>query len=686
MKFCSCLLLMGAVATFAGPLAVQSTAEESLKIGVAEADITPPEGFPMAGYYHERLATGIRDPLKAKAIVFRDGERAAAWVVADLTGISRDLCIEVRRQAAAKTGIPTEHIVVSATHSHTAPDYSRHLYDYLAQPAAKSGEQSYPAKLIGAIVQAIEQANAAAQPASIAAGSARQEKPVSFNRRFVMKDGSVRTWQRLDNPEVVRAAGPIDPEIGLVAIRSAESDKPLGVVSSFALHLDTVGGTLWSGDYPYFVEQALRKQLGPELVSLFGAGTCGDINHSDPVAKERNTTEVIGNALAATIVPALGELKAVENPQFQVRTTTVKLPLEAVTDEQLVRAEQLIPVAKAGGKVEFFDLVPAYKAVMLDHFQHKPPLIKSTDYISWGLSHAWAGVGPALPVEVTTMTLGDDVAIVFLPGEVFVDLGLAIKRGSPYPTTLVVELSNCVETIYIPTRGAYAGGGYEVANSAVQPGSGEMLVEAALRLLRESATQDDAAVWSLDRLDSIGGQRPTVAGAPQIVETEAGKALAFDGVDDALFLDANPLAGLEQFSVEVVFQPRANGPKEQRFLHFQETGSESRLLFETRLTGDGRWFLDTFLKTPTGDHTLFAEKSLHPIGPWYHAAVVMDGKSMRHYVNGIEELQTDVDFQPQTAGQTSIGVRLNKVFWYAGAIRQIKIWPRALAASELQKP
>src|SRR5687768_4046052 len=105
MKLCSCLLLMGAVATFAGALAMRSSAEESLKIGVAEADITPPEGFPMAGYYHERLATGIRDPLKAKAIVFRDGERAAAWVVADLTGISRDLCVEVRRQAAAKTGI-----------------------------------------------------------------------------------------------------------------------------------------------------------------------------------------------------------------------------------------------------------------------------------------------------------------------------------------------------------------------------------------------------------------------------------------------------------------------------------------------------------------------------------------------------------------------------------------------------
>jgi hypothetical protein len=90
-------------------------------------------------------------------------------------------------------------------------------------------------------------------------------------------------------------------------------------------------------------------------------------------------------------------------------------------------------------------------------------------------------------VEVTVMTLGKDVAIVCLPGEVFVELGLAIKQGSPFRNTLIIELSNCVETIYIPTRAAHAGGSYEVTNSAVQAGSGEMLVEAALGLLKEAA-------------------------------------------------------------------------------------------------------------------------------------------------------------------------------------------------------
>jgi hypothetical protein len=162
--------------------------------------------------------------------------------------------------------------------------------------------------------------------------------------------------------------------------------------------------------------------------------------------------------------------------------------LQEVSDEQLARARPLLLDARAGKKVDFYDLVTAYKSIMLDQLRNKTPAVKSPDFINWGLSHTWAGIGDHLPVEVHAICLGKDVAIVCLPGEIFVELGLAIKRASPFRTTLVVELCNCVETLYVPTRAAYAGGGYEVTNSALQPGSGEMLVEAAIRLLRDAAT------------------------------------------------------------------------------------------------------------------------------------------------------------------------------------------------------
>lgn len=192
--------------------------------------------------------------------------------------------------------------------------------------------------------------------------------------------------------------------------------------------------------------------------------------------------------------------------------------------------------------------------------------------------------------------------------------------------------------------------------------------------------------WRLNQLERIGGHPTQIVGSPKLIAGES-TGIHFNGTSDGLFLDMNPLQELDQFTVEVVFRPTSGGPKEQRFLHFQEVGSERRLLFETRLTADGQWFLDTFLKTNEGNHTLFADRSSHPIGPWYAAAVVVDGQSMRHYVNGVLELSMPIDFKkPFGPGQTSLGVRINKVSWYQGAIRQIRITPSPLAPAELLRP
>jgi hypothetical protein len=477
------VLLAGCIVT-----TTAARGESLLRIGAAESEITPPAGYPMAGYYHERLATGVRDPLKAKAMVLLGDQAQAAIVACDLTGIAVDLSSEVRRRAAEKTGIPAENIIVSATHSHTAPDYSKNLYEHLGAPAAAGDErQAYAGRLIDHIVETIVKAHASARPVVVHAGSVMQETPVSFNRRFVMRDGSVQTWQSLTNPAVVRSAGPIDPQIGMVTVRDAESEKPLCVFSNFALHLDTVGGTQWSADYPFYIEHAVRKSLGPDVVSLFGLGCCGDINHVDPSRSERNKTDVIGNSLGETISKSLSQLSPIEKPALQARSAVVRLPLRAVSEGDVKRAAELLSAVQNGVKADFFDQVTAYRNIVLDQLRHKPPHVSTADQISWGLTRTWQGVGETLPVEVHVVTIGQDAALVFLPGEVFVELGLAIKQASPYPTTMVVELSQCVETVYIPTRAAYAGGSYEVTNSNLQPGDGEMLVEAALGLLRETA-------------------------------------------------------------------------------------------------------------------------------------------------------------------------------------------------------
>ncbi|MBY0503951.1 MAG: LamG domain-containing protein [Bryobacteraceae bacterium] len=188
-------------------------------------------------------------------------------------------------------------------------------------------------------------------------------------------------------------------------------------------------------------------------------------------------------------------------------------------------------------------------------------------------------------------------------------------------------------------------------------------------------------VWVFDRLDKLGGHTVTVEGHPKIVKTPIGKAMEFNGVDDALFLDVHPLAGAKEFTWEVIFSPAADGKAEQRFFHFQETGSPNRLLMETRLA-NGQWSLDSFAQSAAGSRALLDRAKQHAAGAWYHVATVFDGRELRNYVNGMRQGEGDLKFTPHSAGKTSVGVRINKVDYFKGKIRMARMTPRALLPTE----
>src|SRR5262249_10926348 len=161
-----------------------------------------------------------------------------------------------------------------------------------------------PDYLVERLVQAIAQAHAGAQPVIVSEGIAEQ-RGLSFNRRFHLKDGTVRFNPGKLNPDIVRPAGPIDPDVGIVLLKSADGKRNVAALTVFALHLDTVGGTEYSADYPFYLDRTLRQDLGNEFVSLFGNGTCGDINHVDVTnsqpQKGHEEAARIGTALAETV-------------------------------------------------------------------------------------------------------------------------------------------------------------------------------------------------------------------------------------------------------------------------------------------------------------------------------------------------------------------------------------------------
>ena len=461
-------------------------AEPPLRVGAAVADITPLGPYPMSGYYFERLSTGRKDPLHAKALVLRQGDAAAAIVCCDLIVIATDLTDLVRGRVEAETGIPGAHVMLAATHTHTGPDYTKELFRHVTGREPDGGREPYVPRLVDGIVDAVRRADAAATEVRSSAGSALQETPISFNRRFLMADGSVRTWARVDTPGAIRPAGPIDPEVGIVRFDGPDG-KARAVLSSFALHLDTVGGTEWSADFPFFVEREVRDALGGQVVSLFGNGCCGNINHVDPTKQEANKTDFIGASLGRTVVAGLDGLSPLEGPRLQVRTATVDVPLLDASSEQVAAAKKLLDEIRAGAKPEFLAHVDAYRRLIVDNLRHSVDQEEAMRRLGWGLSNRFAGTGATMPLGVQVITLGRDVAVVAFPGESFVEHGLAIKNASPFRTTLVVELANHGETIYVPTRAASVGGGYETINSTLAPGAGELMVEACVRLLREAA-------------------------------------------------------------------------------------------------------------------------------------------------------------------------------------------------------
>jgi len=214
----------------------------------------------------------------------------------------------------------------------------------------------------------------------------------------------------------------------------------------------------------------------------------------------------------------------------------------------------------------------------------------------------------------------------------------------------------------------------------------ELCGDPGIHSTKEKTSVMKQTTWDFNRASNLGGYTTQVLGAPRLIEIPQGNAMEFDGQQDGIIVDTNPLAGMERFTLEVIFRPDAGGPKEQRFVHLQETVGENRILIETRLTEDNRWFLDTFIRSDETNQTLYAEKFLHPFGEWYQAALVFDGREMRHYVNGIQEMSALIQYQPMKAGQISLGVRLNRVFWFKGAIRKVRFTHEALAPANFLRP
>lgn len=201
-----------------------------------------------------------------------------------------------------------------------------------------------------------------------------------------------------------------------------------------------------------------------------------------------------------------------------------------------------------------------------------------------------------------------------------------------------------------------------------------------------SQSKPESIKWSIDNVERIGGNEITVYGNPALVKAKDGTVVRFNGIDDGIIVHTNPLDGSSTFTIEVVFRPDTSSKaenKEQRFVHIQNPELDSRrLLVELRLTEKSNWFLDTYISSDSSNLTLYAEKFIHPVNGWYHAALVYGNGIARHYVNGVEEMSGPVEFIPIENGNVSIGMRMNHRSYFKGEIKFIRMTNRALRPDE----
>ncbi len=428
-----------------------AVAEDTFRAGAATADITPQTWpVPMVGSFSERLATHAWDPLHARALVLDDGTTRLGFVVVDSCYCPRELFDEAKRRASELCGMPATHILGSATHTHSAPA-SRDRREVDADP-------QYVEHVTRGIVSALHQATANLAAAEI--GWGRCEVPEEINnRRWHLKPGRMSTnpFGGVDDqvrmnpprgPQVLdRPAGPVDPEVMFLSVRTA-AGRPIALLANYSLHY--VGGIPAGGvSADYFGEFArqIEKRLFPEgqldalppFVGIMSNGTSGDINNiqfMNPRARKKPFEQMrhVASLVADRIDQAMPNVKYQRSLTMAMAQSELTLKVRKPTSDRVAQAKEFL--AEPDDK----KLPPRAKAYarwtqMLDEHEGTESLV------------------------LQAIRIGD-VGITSIPCEVLVEIGLRIKANSPLKPTFTIELANG-HYGYLPAPRQHRLGGYE---------------------------------------------------------------------------------------------------------------------------------------------------------------------------------------------------------------------------------
>ena len=450
-----------------------------LRAGSAAVDVSPRE-FPvnMPGLFRRRPVRQVHDPLHARALVLDDGTTTVALVVVDNLHVAEEACDEAKALASKQCGIAVEKMLVASTHTHTAPSSN-----------VKKGpapEVAYRKLLVEGIAESIARAHAALRPAGVGAAAKALPEEV-FCRRWFLKPGKMppNPFGELDkvkmnpsrSPEVLdRPAGPTDPDVTILSVQDAESGKPLALLANYSLHY--VGGVpkeMISADYFGEFARLLQSRVdNDDFVAMMSNGTSGDINNipflvDRPPRKPFEQIQVVAEKAADAAWQARGTIaRHRRDASLGMAERRVTLKPRRPTEEQIAKAKAVLAVKDEAEREKLPRLAENYARRTL-----------------------WMATFPeTIEAPVQAARIGD-LAVCALPFEAFAEIGLELKRRSPFPRTMVIGLANGSYG-YLPTPAQHELGGYEtwLGTNRVQKDASVILVNNLLEMLDDLHKSD----------------------------------------------------------------------------------------------------------------------------------------------------------------------------------------------------
>jgi hypothetical protein len=450
-------------------IATAPLSAQGLKAGAATSNITPPLGMDIVGGFSPSPSTNVHDELHARCLVLDDGQTRLALVVCDLLGIGRLVSDEARKLIDERLKIPPSHVLISATHTHSAS--SAMGSDRFQREQTLDDYQRFVARRIA---DGVQRALHNLRPAELAFGAAEAPQHV-FNRRWFMQPGTVppnpfgttdlvKMNPGAGNPNLTEPAGPTDPTVSFLALREP-GGRLISVFSAYSLHyVGGVGNGDISADYYGMYCKGLMRLLGagqqnPPFVAVMANGTSGDVNNINfrqPRARQQPYEQMrfVADDVAAKVYSAMDGLKYSRQVTLDARYREPTLRWRRPTEEQLAWAKT---TAAAGPKVARgadLSYIYAQRALKLAEYPE------------------------TTTVPLQALRIGD-VCIGTMACEVFCEIGLEFKRRSAQQPAFMVELNHGYFG-YLPTPRHHQLGGYET-----WLGTNRLEIEASEKLLAE---------------------------------------------------------------------------------------------------------------------------------------------------------------------------------------------------------